>query len=183
MNEKSTKYSPLAMILHWLIAILVIVNWRIAEAGEHASKADREAIMGNHFAFGVIILVLAIAHIIVRYTMPRPKLASHLKPWEAMLARVTHVLLGLLVILMPLMGWTAMSLYGQPIDVFGVFTLPALPLSPDKDMAKSIFEAHATVGTILVILIFLHVAGSLKHTLFDRDGNLFRMLPFGKAKA
>ncbi len=182
MNEKSTKYTFLAMILHWLIAILVIVNWRATEAAEHASKADGEKIMGNHFAFGVIILVLALAHLVVRFTSSRPPLASTLKPWEAMLARVTHVLLGLLVILLPLMGWTAMSLYGQPIDVFSVFTLPALPLSPDKDMAKSIFEAHGVVGSILVYLMFLHIAGTLKHTLLDRDGNLFRMLPFGKAK-
>jgi cytochrome b561 len=184
MNENArTRYSPLAMLLHWAIAILVIINWRAAEAAEHASKADGEKIMGNHFAFGVIILVLAIAHLIVRFTSPRPPLARHLKPWEAVLAKVTHALLGLLVILLPLMGWTAMSFYGQSISVFGAFSLPPLPLSPDKDMAKAIFEAHGVVGAILVYLMFLHIAGTLKHTLLDRDGNLFRMLPFGTPKA
>jgi cytochrome b561 len=50
-------------------------------------------------------------------------------------------------------------------------------------MAEAVFEAHATVGKILVYLMFLHIAAALKHTLIDRDGNLFRMLPFGKAKA
>lgn len=182
MNEQSTKYSPLAMTLHWLIAILVIVNWRAAEAAEHASKADREAIMGNHFAFGVILLVLAIARIVVRFTSPPPPLASTLKPWEAVLAKLTHALLGLLVLLLPIGGWLAMSFYGQPINVFGVFSLPPLPVTPDKDMAGAVFEAHGTVGGILVILMFVHIAATLKHTLIDRDGNLFRMLPFGKAK-
>jgi cytochrome b561 len=67
--------------------------------------------------------------------------------------------------------------------VFGAFSLPPLPLSPDKDMAKAIFEAHGVVGAILVYLMFLHIAGTLKHTLLDRDGNLFRMLPFGTPKA
>ena len=47
------KYSVPAMALHWLIAIGVIANWRIAEAGEHAaSQAEKSAIMGNHFAIG-----------------------------------------------------------------------------------------------------------------------------------
>jgi cytochrome b561 len=183
MNEKSTKYSPLAMTLHWLIAILVIVNWRIAEAAEHAAKADRESIMGNHFAFGVILLVLAIARIIVRFTSPPPPLASTLRPWEAVLAKLTHALLGLLVLLLPIGGWLAMSFYGQPINVFGIFSLPPLPVAPDKDMAGAVFEAHGTVGKILVILMFVHIAAALKHTLFDRDGNLFRMLPFGNSKA
>ena len=35
---------------------------------------------------------------------------------------------------------------------------------------------------MLIITDTLHIAGTLKHTLLDRDGNLFRMLPFGKAK-
>jgi cytochrome b561 len=182
MNEQGTKYSPLTMALHWLIAILVIFNWRAAEAAEHASKVDRETIMGNHFAIGVVLLVLAIAHLVVRYTTAQPPLASTLKPWEAVLAKLTHALLGLLVLLLPIGGWLAMSFYGQPINVFGLFSLPPLPVAPDKDMAEAIFEAHATVGTILVILMFVHIAATLKHTLIDRDGNLFRMLPFGKAK-
>lgn len=182
MNEQAPSLSPLAMTLHWLIAILVIVNWRAAEAAEHASKADRETIMGNHFAFGVILFVLAAARIVVRFTSPPPPLASTLKPWEAVVAKLTHGLLGLLVLLMPIGGWVAMSFYGQPINVFGVFSLPPLPLAPDKDMAEAVFEAHAVVGQILVILMFLHIAATLKHTLFDRDGNLFRMLPFGKAR-
>ena len=139
--------------------------------------------MGNHFAIGVILLFLAIARIAWRFASPPPPLASTLKPWEASLAKVTHLLLGLLVLLLPIGGWLAMSFYGQSIDVFGVFSLPPLPVSPDKDMAKTVFEAHGTVGKILVYLMFLHIAASLKHTLLDKDGNLFRMLPFGKAKA
>jgi cytochrome b561 len=183
MNEQGPKYSPLAMTLHWLIAILVIVNWRIAETAEHAPETARQAIMGNHFAVGVVLLILAIARIVVRFTSPPPPLASTIKPWESVLAKLVHALLGLLVLLLPIGGWLAMSFYGQPINVFGLFALPPLPVTPDKDMAGAIFEAHGTVGGILVILMFVHIAATLKHTLIDRDGNLFRMLPFGKSRA
>jgi cytochrome b561 len=182
MNEARTKHSPLAMVLHWLIAIMVIANWRIAEAAEHAAQAERQAIMANHFSLGVILLFLGLARVTVRVVSPPPPLASTIKPWEAVVAKVTHGLLGLLVILLPIGGWMAMSFYGQPISVFGLFSLPALPVTPDKDMAGAIFEAHGTVGGLLVILMFLHIAAALKHTLYHRDGNLFRMLPFGQAK-
>ena len=37
--------------------------------------------------------------------------------------------------------------------------------------------------SIRVCLIVIHVLGTLKHTLIDKDGNLFRMLPFGMPKA
>ena len=182
MDESNVKYSPLAMALHWLIAVLVIVNWRAAEAAEHAEKAAKESIMGNHFAIGVVLLILSIIGYIVRFSKPRPPYASTIKPWEATIARIVHILLGLLVLMLPIGGWLAMSFYGQPINVFGLFSLPPLPVSPDKDLAEAVFEAHGTAGTALVVLMFLHIAATLKHTLIDRDGNLFRMLPFGTAK-
>ena len=43
-----TRYSTGAIILHWAIAIAVIVTWRIAESVEHATRAESEAIMANH---------------------------------------------------------------------------------------------------------------------------------------
>lgn len=176
------KYSLATMVLHWLIAILVIVNWRLAEAAEHASKADGQVIMGNHFAFGVVLLVLGILRVVMRIATPAPPLASHLQPWETVLARITHGLLGLLVIVLPLLGWVAMSFYGQGISVFGLFTLPALPFPADKNLAEGFFEAHHVLGSILVILMFIHILAVIKHLVIDRDGNLFRMLPFGKVK-
>jgi cytochrome b561 len=34
----------------------------------------------------------------------------------------------------------------------------------------------------MLYLIVLHVLGALKHQFWDKDGNLYRMLPFGKPK-
>jgi cytochrome b561 len=36
----TNRYSGITMILHWLLAIGVIANWRIAEAAEHAPEAE-----------------------------------------------------------------------------------------------------------------------------------------------
>ena len=60
---------------------------------------------------------------------------------------------------------------------------------PNDDIASqpasgmAIFEIHATAGMVLLGLVVIHVLGTLKHTLIDKDGNLFRMLPFGTPKA
>lgn len=176
------RHSRVVMLLHWLIAISVIVNWRLVEAGEHASDAEKEALMGNHFAIGMVILLLAVSLIGWKLSHPSPPLASHLSAWEVALAKVVHALFYILLIAMPLLGWVAMSSYGQGISVFGAFTWPALPVPVNLDMAGTIFDIHGLLGTILVILIALHVAGALKHQFFDRDGNLYRMLPFGRPK-
>lgn len=185
MNEQGqARYSGVAMAIHWLIAVLVIVNWRIAEAGEHAASDEaRGQIMANHFAIGVTILALILIRLVWRFVNPPPPLSSTLAGWERVLAKTVHTLFYVMLIVMPLAGWFAMSKYGAPINVFGVFSLPALPVAPDPDAAKEIFESHATAGKILLALVAVHILATLKHTLIDKDGNIFRMLPFGEPKA
>lgn len=185
MNEtRGPRYPAVAMVLHWLLAAGVIAQWRIAEAGEHAATEEAgRAIMSNHFALGLTLLVLVLARLALRLAQPNPPLADHLALWERALSKTTHTLFYLLLIAMPIAGWIAMSKYGAPIDVWGLFAVPALPLATDPEGAKAIFSLHAVAGTVLLALVVIHLLGTLKHTLLDRDGNLFRMLPFGTPKA
>ena len=175
------RYSIGAMIFHWVIAVAVIVNWRLAENAHHAqSPADRTAIFADHKALGILILALTIGRLVWRWTHPVPPLPSDLAKWEKTLARIVHVVFYVLLIALPLGGWIANSLAGREIDMFGLFTIPALPVGDNPDAAKSIFSIHATGGSIFIYLIALHILGALKHTFFDKNGGIFRMLPFGK---
>ena len=178
------RYSKFAMLLHWLIAIAVVAQWRIAETAEHAaSEQAGRAIMANHFSLGVTTLLLVLLRLGWRFVRPNPPLAAHLAGWERWLSRTTHTLFYILLIALPLAGWLALSKFGSPVPVWGLFALPPLPVAPDPGGAKAIFELHAVVGTVLLGLTALHILGVLKHTLIDRDGNLFRMLPFGTPRA
>lgn len=177
------RYSSVAMLLHWLIAIAVIVNWRIAESTENLEIAEKMRVMDQHKALGIVILILTLLRLVWRLAKAPPPLASSLKPWEKTAAKAVHLLFYVLLIGLPLGGWLGQSFYGLALDVFGAFTLPALPVGKNPDLGHTIFEAHATGGTVMLALIVLHVLGALKHTILDKDGNLFRMLPFGTPKA
>lgn len=179
----TSRYSWGAMLLHWAIAILVIANWRIAESAEHiADDTERGAVMGWHFAFGMLILLLTVARIVWRLTHRRPPLGSHLKRWEVLLARGVHAVFYILLVALPLMGWIGMSGYKFPIDMFGI-TWPVLPTGLDEDTGHEILEVHATLGTVMIYLVGLHILGALKHHFWDKDGELWRMLPFGTPRA
>lgn len=175
-----SRYSAVSMLFHWTIAIAVIVNWRIAEAAEHAEEAAKAAIFADHKALGIAILVLTLGRIAWRVTHPMPALPNNYAAWERVLARTTHVLFYVLLIGLPLGAWVANSLTGRGIDFFGLFTIPPLPTGENKDLGGAIFDAHAAGGTFLLALIALHILGALKHTFIDRDGGIFRMLPFGR---
>ncbi len=177
------RYSAGAMILHWVIAIAVIVNWRIAEAAEHAeSREAAMAVMANHKALGIIILVLSLARLGWRFTHTPPPLGAHLAAWERVLAKTIHVIFYVMLIGLPLGGWLGSSFYGMGVDIWGAFTLPALPVAENPDAGEAVLGMHHLGGVIMVLLIGLHILGSLKHMVVDKDGNLWRMLPFGTPK-
>src|SRR5690606_39424062 len=112
----ANRYSGLTMLLHWAIAALVIVNWRIAESAEHAPEEQAREIMGNHFSVGVTILVLILLRLVWRLMHPPPPLAAHLAGWERALAKTTHTLIYILLNVMPLAGWVPMSSLGYGLS-------------------------------------------------------------------
>ena len=174
------RYSKGAMLFHWVIAILVIMNWQIAERAGSLEMPLKAEVFGYHKAWGMVILALTLGRLTWRFTHRVPPLPADLTRWEAALARTVHTIFYVLLIGLPLGGWLANSLGGRTIDVFGLFTIPALPVGENGDLAGQIFDAHALGGSIFIALIGLHILGALKHTFFDRNGGIFRMLPFGK---
>jgi cytochrome b561 len=179
-----TKYSGIAMVLHWLIAAGVLANWLIRETAEGVeSEEAARAIMANHFSIGITLWFLAVGLLVVHFTGGKAPLTSHLATWERWLARIVHTLFFVLLLVMPLGAWMAMSQYGAPISVYGIFSIPPLSMEVNPEAGKATFEQHGQVGVFLLILLAVHILGTLKHTLLDKDGNLFRMLPFGEPKA
>ena len=120
-----------------------------------------------------------------RVTHKPPPLPPELRPWERMAAHGAHTLLYLLIIAMPLIGWSIISAHPPRAEgaaqIWGFLRLPALaPIShlaePAQKAAHGNFvDAHATGAWILVGVLALHIAGALKHQWIDREPALARM--------
>jgi cytochrome b561 len=180
-SKAAQRYSRGAMALHWIIAILIALNFSAAWAAEDAPKAEKMQIMANHKAIGLTILALSVLRLVWRLThRPLPLLES-LKTWEAALAKVVHWLFYLALVAIPLAGWAMHSAaLGQPVSFFGLFDIPALPLAKDKATAGIFHDLHGTLATLMLVLIGLHLAAVAKHLVIDRDGTFRRMVPWGK---
>lgn len=165
------------MILHWLIAVLIALNFAAAWVAATMPRPARMQIMANHKSIGLTVLLLTVVRIAWRLTHRPPRLQRGLQPWESMLAHAVHTLFYLLMIGIPLTGWSMVS-SGGPVRVLGLLSVPALPV-PTGDAAGDTFHAvHEKLAWLLLALLALHVVGALKHQFFARDRTLGRMLPF-----
>lgn len=181
-SEALSRYSRVAIALHWTIAIMILLNFIGAFEAEDLKGAEKAYAMAGHKAMGITILVLSVLRLVWRLVNRPPALVESLKAWEAAMAKVTHWLFYFLTIAVPMAGWGLHSSakQGAPVSWFGQFHIPALPVASDKPTVGMFHEMHEIFAFLMLGLIALHVAAALKHQFMDRDGTLRRMLPFLK---
>lgn len=181
-STAAARYSRGAIILHWLIAVLIMLNFAAAWVAEDMPKPEKMQIMGNHKAIGLTILALTVLRIVWRLTRKPPPLVDTLKAWEAALSRVVHAGLYFLMLALPLSGWAMVSGFskGEGISWFGLVTAPALPVGYDKPTVGMFHEMHEISANLMIALFVLHVLAALKHHMIDKDGTMRRMVPWLK---
>lgn len=173
------RYSTVAIVLHWVIALLIISNLILAEVAEGLRGAERGSLMGPHMAIGITVLALSIAMIVWRITHAAPPLPDSLKPWERILSRTVHALFYLLIVAVPLAGWLLVSSHdgADGVDYFGLFRVPALPVGASERGHEIAELVHKNLGGAFIYLIALHVLGALKHQFLDKMPYFHRMWP------
>jgi cytochrome b561 len=175
-------WGSLSKAFHWIIVLLIINQWIIAERAADLPKGPALiAALWWHKSFGITILMLAVLRLVWRWANPVPDLTSETAPWERVLARISHVLLYGLIFAMPLSGWMMSSARSFSGSWFGLFQLPDL-VAPDRALYERLHDLHELLFKVLVGVAVLHVAGALKHHFMDKNDVLRRMLPFGGVK-
>jgi cytochrome b561 len=175
MSEPVIVYTKTARVLHWVIGLLIIALIGIGLYMSDLPPSDAKwQLYANHKSIGMIVLFLVGARIIWRgLHQPPAPLSTHAK-WERILAKATHILLYVGMVVMPVSGYLMSTLGGHPVAIFGL-GVPALA-APDKLWGSVMHDLHEVGGNILIAAILLHVAGAIKHQMIDRDGTLKRML-------
>jgi cytochrome b561 len=184
-------YTPAARALHWLIALLIVIQFPLGfymtyrgyempavnDKGE-AVKGIFDALTGYLYSsnktIGLTILFLVLARLLYRLTRgaPRPD-PSVPKPLTG-ISHLVHWSLYALLIAVPILGYTAIS-YGRYLDVFGI-SLPSIT-EKNEDLSKKVFEWHETLAILLLIFVTLHLAAAIYHRFVRKDRVVERMLP------
>ena len=168
------KYSAVARLLHWLIALSIIAQLVLGLG--HEAWRDVFPAMPIHKALGMTVLVLSLLRLFWRFSHPAPALPSSLPGWQAVSARATHWIFYFLIIAVPLTGWIFSSAGTNPLSWFGLFDIPKLPVMKGNPLAEATHEGHEIMGLLFIALIALHIGAALYHHFALKDDVLRRML-------
>lgn len=176
-----TRYSKVAITLHWLIAALII--------GQLAGGKIMMSMQGSplkfelfqlHKSFGIIILTLSLLRLAWRLTHKAPPLPAQMPKHERLAAKISHIGFYGLMIGIPLAGWAMVS--AAPIKIttkiFKVVKWPDMPLIERSEGLEDFFsQAHEVMSIMIFVLLVVHIGAALKHHFKDKDDVMTRMVP------
>ena len=172
------RYSLTAMVLHWVIAAAVFgqiaFGWYLQTVPR--LTPDRAIFVNWHKSTGVVIGLLILFRIAWRLTHKPPPFPASMPAWEQSAARVSHVLLYICMLVMPVAGYTASNFSKFGVKLFNAVLLP--PWGVDDRAVYAFFNGlHVVTSYVFVALIAIHIAAALRHLFYPRHGVFRRMLP------
>lgn len=173
-----SRYHPLLVMLHWLLAVLIVallgVGFFMAVAMPNCDPR-KIGILLIHMSAGMFVFALMAVRFIVRLSTARPADASTDHPALDRIAPAVHYGFYILVFSMAGTGLATAILAGLNRSVFQG---SGEPLPPSFAVYPT-FVAHFYLAWLLLGCLVLHVLAALYHQFFLKDG-LFRRMWFGR---
>lgn len=177
-NGNIRRYTKPAIAFHWLISVLVLgmigLGWYMGDIPK--GTPDRTFFFNLHKSIGVTVAILVLLRLWWRAKNPPPPLPAFMPAWQVQTSKISHALLYLCLVLMPLSGFSASQFTKYGVTYFGLFKIPPMGWE-NREIYSLLQGVHGVTATLLVVLVAVHILAALKHLLINRDGVFQRMLP------
>lgn len=174
IKNTENHYGSVSRFLHWFMALcyigLVIVGISMTDLEPSPFKM---IVYTLHKSMGTLMMAFVLFRVYWVLTNTKPSYAQSTPKVQILLARSTHLLLYLFIVLMPLSGMGMSLLGGHDINFFWLFTIP----SPGKhDLASIFYQIHGYGYIVLTGLFIVHISAALYHHVWLKDNILMRMI-------
>ena len=175
-DDVSEKYTGPAIAVHWLTAVLIVANLVLGLSMVALAITPQKLQWYIwHKWIGITVFLLTCARLAWRAIRPHPA-AVAMSLWQHRVAMVSHLVLYVLLLAIPVSGWIYSSATGVQVVYLGLLPLPDL-VPKDKALAGTLKTVHVTLNLTLVLLVCVHTVATLRHHFVDKDAVLARMLP------
>ncbi|UAL10324.1 YceI family protein [Caulobacter segnis] len=189
MAASRTRYTTVAIVIHWLIAAAIIfqiiLGWRM---GDGPKGPTTYALFQLHKSIGITILLLSLLRLAWRLFNKPPAALEGQPKWEQAASKLVHIGFYVIMIGLPLTGWILVSTSRVPIPtlLFGAIPWPHIPGLPElaaapKHVWHEIGEiGHGVLVKLTYLLLVLHLGAVAKHQILDKDEVFGNMAPGAK---
>ena len=209
-SAAAKRYHPSLVVLHWVIAILIILTALLAgDEGERGRQAVTGlSTLAIHMILGISVLVLLLIRLVVRWRTPQPGWATAGNAFLDLVGKWTHVGLYFFAIAVTSTGLVLAVQTNRLASVFSASPPPAQfspgSLPPGQVPPEGGFRPgggegsggllgrftrggrfflgafHGASWALLLMLLVVHVGAALYHQFLLKD-NLFGRMWFGRA--
>jgi cytochrome b561 len=183
IRDTATGYGWGSILLHWVTAVIIVAMLYVGSTIGSAAGEERQNTLVLHTSIAITSYAVLWLRIIWRLAYGHPGPLAKQGRFFFLVGKWVHVgmLVALAVLLIsgPFLVWTM----GEPIHVFDWFAIPS-PLEANFELNIAIHTVHHWAAILLFAAILLHIGGVYKHTAFNQDGTLTKIIiPASEAQA
>jgi cytochrome b561 len=167
------RYDIVARLLHWLVVGLLVaqfvIGWTMPDVHRDTKPVGE---IGWHLGVGTALLAAMVCRVLWRATHRPPP--DQLPPLLRVTSNLTHLVLYVLLVAVPLLGWINASSRAWTVRLAGTAALPPLS-SAGSSFGHAMGDIHGVLAWVLFGVVCLHIAAVIFHQFVARDRVLQRM--------
>jgi cytochrome b561 len=175
VRDTTTGYGWGSILLHWVTAVIIVVMLYVGSSIDSFVGAERQSTLVLHTSIAIAAYALLWLRIIWRFAYGHPGPLAKQGRLFFLVGKWVHILmlvaLAVMLISGPFLVWTM----GEPIRVFDWFVIPS-PLEASVELNIAVHAVHSWTAILIFVAILLHIGGVYKHTAFNQDGTLTKMI-------
>lgn len=169
-NDLSKKFSKGTIWMHWLTTILILALFPLGKYMEGLEATDKMGLIKAHAIMGIIVLLFTIFRTYLFFKAPRPSHLDTGTKFNNKLNVFIHKSFYWLLFFITISGIVVMITggYGDALS------------NADSELIKPhgeipALKVHELISIIIMVFLFLHVVGVIKHYILTKENTLKRI--------
>jgi cytochrome b561 len=179
LNDTADGYGWISILLHWVTAVVILYLLYLGSTIGSLEAEMRQQAVDRHVSVAMVSYLLLLGRVVWRLVLRHPGPTEAQRGWAHSLGKWTHYAMVVAIAVMLVSGPLMQRSYGRDIRVFDWFVIAA-PAEPSFGLASFLHGVHSFSALFIFLGIVLHIGGVYKHTAFNQDGTLAKIIIPGR---